>query len=221
MGLRCLQFIRRMRRGLVCLCVAGRCLGGWCFCFSSWGNDIVLGHVCSGWMYSTDVNNTLVCECLFVCETACMCGVRQCFPSEFSLGTAKQHLDHVILIEHDSKANSNGLILGRVAVPRGSVAHPVSPVVKETLVLTCVCVFVTYPERCSCPCWRWGLGCGPCPCLWGWSCFRRTDSVSGTSGSEEARLSWVWLRGSMAVWILPPVSRTDATVVNGSGSVSM
>lgn len=87
------------------------------------------------------------------------------------------------------------------------MAHPVYPVVKETLVLKCLYVFVTYPERCSCPCWRWGLGCGPCPCLWGWSCFRRTDSVSGTLGNEEARLSWVWLRGSMAVWILPPVSK--------------
>ena len=74
-------------------------------------------------MYSTDVNNTLVCECLFVCETAWMCRVRQCFPSEFSLGTVKQHLPRVILIEYDSKANSNGLILGRV-VPRGSVARP-------------------------------------------------------------------------------------------------
>lgn len=57
-----------------------------------------------------------VYECLFVCDRACMCRVRHCFPSELYLGIVKQHLDHVILIEHVSKANANVLLLGRVAV---------------------------------------------------------------------------------------------------------
>ena len=54
-------------------------------------------------------------ESLFVSERACMCRVRQCFPSELSPGMVKQHLDFVILIEHVSKANINVLLLGRVA----------------------------------------------------------------------------------------------------------
>lgn len=72
---------------------------------------------------------------------------------------------------------------------------------------------VTYPGRCSGPCWELGWGFGLCPCLWGWSCFQRTDSVLGMSGSEEVQLSWVWLRGSVAVWILPPVNETGAASI--------
>lgn len=35
----------------------------------------------------------------------------------------------------------------------------------------------------------------------------------GMLESEEVQLSWVWLRGSVAVWILPPVSETRATAI--------
>lgn len=58
-------------------------------------------------------------ESLFVCERACIRRVRQCFPSEFFLGMVKQHLDHVILIEHVSKTSANVLLLGRVAALLG------------------------------------------------------------------------------------------------------
>ena len=94
-GLRCLQSIRRMRRSLVCLCVAQRRVFGWVmFLFfrlrGRHSFTLEWGCVSSGCIYCTDVDNTLVSESLFVSESACMCRVRQCFPSELSPGMVKQ-----------------------------------------------------------------------------------------------------------------------------------
>lgn len=70
-------------------------------------------------------------------------------------------------------------------------------------------VHCTHPEKCSYP-WRgWGWGCEPCSCQWDWSYFQGSECAVEMSVSGEARSSWVWLRGSEAASILPPVGARD------------